>query len=73
MERFKLDKKNYEFERGKTEFDLKLCTNDDCTIDIMYKNLLKMETKGNVKDCMIIGVKKLVEELVERAKLTALI
>lgn len=72
MERFKLDKKNYEFERGKTEFDLKLCTNDDCTIDIIYKKLLKMETKENVKNCMIIWVKYL-EELVETVKLTALI
>lgn len=38
-----LDKKNYEFENGKSVFDVKLCTNNDI-ITKMYKLLLKLGT-----------------------------
>ena len=44
-ERFKLDKKNCEFEQTKAEFETALCTNDEHVIAKLYKLLLRYETE----------------------------
>lgn len=53
-ERFKVDKKLYNFEHDKTIFEMELCTNEEHLISKIYKLLLKLETKDKlVKICMI--------------------
>lgn len=51
MEKFKFDKRNYEFENDKTEVHMDMYTNDNHIIAKKYKLLPKMETEDEqVKD-----------------------
>lgn len=64
LERFKADKRIFDFEHGKTEFEVDLCRNDEHVIVKMYKLLLKLEREGEqVKDWMIKRAKNFVHNI----------